>query len=202
MKRALSVRHVIDTKFHTLELDGQWKEAIGFPELTGSWFIYGPPKNGKTSFAMQLVKYLSKFRRVVYNSIEEGMSLSIKLAIERSGLEETGGRIVFIKNEIEELKNYLQRAKSPDIVVIDSLQFMDLKFSEYKQLKSMFRGKLFIYISHVSGNLPDGPVARKIWRDANVIFRIEVFKAFPISRYGGGSPIVINEELAMEYWGI
>lgn len=202
MNRSYSVHNVFDAKFRTLELDGEWKEAIGSPELSGSWFVYGPPKNGKTSFAMKLAKYLTRFRRVAYNSIEEGLSLSIKMAMKRVNMLEVGGRLVLVKKDFGELTAYLKQHKSPDVVVIDSVQFLELKFEEYKQLKSMFPSKLFIYVSHIEGRLPDGLTARKIFRDANVSFRIEGFKGFPVSRYGGdGEPIVISEEKAMEYWG-
>ena len=201
MSRAYSIRNVFDAKFRTLELSGQWKSAIGDPELTGSWFIYGPPKNGKTSFAMQLAKYLSGFRRVAYNSIEEGLSLSIRKAMERAELQDEGSRIVLVRKDYEDMKSWLTSKKSPDIVFVDSVQFMEMKFSEYKQLKSMFPGKLFIYVSHVNGGLPDGYTARKIWRDSNVSFHVKAFKAFPVSRYGGGDPLLVSEERALEYWG-
>lgn len=201
MKRAYSIYNVIGAKFRTLELEGEWKAAIGDPELTGSWFVYGAPKNGKTSFAMMLVKYLSRFRRVVYNSIEEGLSLSIRRAMERVDMLEVGGRVVLVKKDFDELMGYLRQRKSPDIVVIDSVQFMELKFGQYKALKEAFPGKLVIYISHVEGRVPEGLTARKIWRDANVVFRIEGFKAFPVSRYGGGDDVVISEERAAAYWG-
>ena len=53
MKRAYSVSNVMNAKFKTLPFDGQWLEAVGCPQLGGSWLIYGAPKNGKTSLAMQ-----------------------------------------------------------------------------------------------------------------------------------------------------
>jgi hypothetical protein len=201
MKRVYSVHNVIDAKFKTLEFKWEWKEAIGSPELAGSWFIYGPPKNGKTSFAMLLSKYLAGFRRVAYNSIEEGFSLSIKLALKRVNMVEVGGRLVLIKKEFDELKEYLSRHKSPDIIVIDSIQFMELAFKEYKEIKALFPHKLFIYVSHVEGNQPEGLTARKILRDSGVVFRIDRFKAFPTSRYGGGEPVVISKDKASELWG-
>lgn len=201
MRRAYSVKNVLDAKFNTLAIDGEWEAAIGSPELTGSWFIYGPPKNGKTSFAMMLAKYLTGFKRVAYDSIEEGLCLTIQLALERTGMDEVGGRFILVdKENIDELTERLKQHKSPDIVFIDSVQFMGLTFAEYKKLKTMFPRKLFVYISHLKGNLPDGTVATRIYRDASVVFRVEGFKAFPVSRYGGGEPIVISEEKANDYW--
>lgn len=202
MKRAYSVKNVADARFNTLQLDGEWRSAIGTPELTGSWFIYGAPKNGKTTFALQLAKYLTNFRRVAYDSVEEGLSLTMQMAMDRVKMTEAGSRFVLLeKEDVGELTARLKRHKSPDIIVIDSVQFLDLKFSEYKQLKETFREKLFIYISHVEGRQPEGNTARRIWRDSNVYFSIEGFRAFPMSRYGGGEHIDIYPEKAQEYWG-
>ena len=55
-------------------------------------------------------------------------------------------------------------------------------------------------MSHVDGNLPEGRVARKIWRDADVYIRVEGFRGFPVGRYGGGEPIDIYPERAVRYW--
>lgn len=203
MGRAYSVANVFDAKFRVLEFDGIWRESVGCPELTGSWFIYGPPKNGKTSLAMMLAKYLTNFKRVGYNSVEEGLSLSIREAMKRVKMKEASTRFILIEKEtVPELIDRLSKHKSPDVLFVDSVQFMEMKFSEYKRLKSLFPQKLFIYISHIDGRQPEGSAAKRIWRDANVTFRVEGFKAFPIGRYGGGEPVVIDEKLADEYWGL
>lgn len=203
MKRALSVSNVANARFKTLEFEGEWLAAVGRPELTGAWFIYGPPKHGKTTFAMMAIKYLSGFERSAYDSIEEGLSLSIQLAMERVDMDEASGRVVLLdKMEIGELVKYLKRHKSPNVVVIDSVQFADLTFAQYKRLKEAFPRKLFIYVSHVEGRQPDGQVAKRIWRDSNVVFRVEGYRAFPSGRYGGGEYIDIWPEKADEYWGL
>lgn len=203
MGQALSISKVLNAKFHTLEVDGEWSAAIGQPELTGSWMIYGAPKNGKTTFAMMLAKYLSKFVRVAYDSVEEGLSQSVQMAMERVGMKEVSGRVVLLDKEpIADLVKRLHRQKSPDVVIIDSVQFLDPSFSEYKKLKTAFPDKLFVYVSHVSGRQPEGQVAKRIWRDANVYFRIEGYRAFPVSRYGGGGTIDIWVERAAEYWAL
>jgi nucleoside-triphosphatase THEP1 len=198
MTRAYSIRNVLDAKFNTLEFDGVWKEAIGCPERTGSWIIFGKPKQGKTSFAMMLAKYLTRFERVFYNSVEEGLSRSIQLAYERAGMDEVpAGRILLDRDEIERLTKRLSAPKSPNIVIIDSIQFMEMKFSEYWALKRRFHHKLFIFVSHVRGDQPEGSTARRIWRDANVAIRVEGFRAFPTGRYGGEGYIDVDEERAI-----
>lgn len=202
MKQAYSINKVITTRFDTLDFDGGWLDAVGKPECTGSWIIYGPPKNGKTTFAMQLAKYLTQFRRVAYDSVEEGLSLTIQMAMERTEMLDAAGRITLLDKEgVDELRERLDKRRSPDVVFIDSIQFLDLKFSEYKELKARYPQKLFVYISHVAGWQPEGQVAKRIWRDANVTFRIEGFRAFPTGRYGGGQFINISEERANAYFG-
>lgn len=202
MKRAYSINNIIDARFKTIELDGVWGSAIGTPELTGSWFIYGAPKNGKTTFALQLSKYLTKFGRVAYDSVEEGLSLTMQMAMERVQMAEVGSKLILLeKEDATELMARLRRHKSPDIIVIDSVQFMELKWVEYKKLKETFPKKLFIYVSHIEGKQPEGNVAKRIWRDANVYFNIEGFRAFPVSRYGGGESIDVYPERAKAYWG-
>jgi hypothetical protein len=202
-KRAYSVKNVITKKFKVLEFDGDWKESLGCPEQSGSWMIYGDVKNGKTTLAMQIGKYLTKFGRVAYNSVEEGVSLSIKMAMERTGMIEVSRRMILLdKEEIKDLKDRLKKHRSPEFVIIDSIQFAEVLFSEYKELKSMFPNKIFIYISHVERNIPSGGVAKRIWRDANVTIRVEGFKGFTISRFGGGKEIIIDKKKADEYWGL
>ena len=203
MKRAYSVKNVMSASFRTVGTEGRWRECIGDPEFGGSWLVYGPPKNGKTSFAMMLARYLAESRRVAYDSVEEGLSLSIRAALDRSGMGETGRRFVVLDKEgAEELAERLSRRCSPDVVIVDSIQFLGLKWSEYKMLKERFPHKLFIYVSHIEGTVPEGSVARRIWRDSNVYFRVEGFRAFPTGRYGGGATIDIDEALAKEYWGL
>lgn len=201
-KRAYSVRNVMDAKFRTLPFDGEWLSAVGTPELTGSWMIYGAPKNGKTTFAMMLAKYLTRFGRVAYDSVEEGLSQTVKMAMERVGMEEVGHRLILLDKEgVDELSERLAKRKSPGIVVIDSVQFLGLNFSQYKRLKERFPDKLFVYISHVDGRKPEGSTAQSIWRDSNVYFNVEGYRAFPVSRYGGKQYIDVWPEQAAEYWG-
>ena len=205
MSRAYTVDNVLQKKFIELEFEGKWEDACGKPEKGGqTWFIYGDSKMGKTSFAMQFGKMLTAFGRVAYDSIEEGFCKRIRNAYVRAELKQVKKRfLLFDREEIPELIERLQKRNSPDFVFIDSIQFAEMTFNDYKRLKWQFPNKNFIYISHVIGKKPDGAVAMKIFRDASMSFRVEGFKAFPTSRYGGNQKaIVINQELAEAYWGL
>ena len=187
MGRAVSVNQLLRKKRNLLPFDGIWLECFGNPELTGSWFIYGNSGNGKTSFVLQLCKYLTKFGRVAYNSMEEGDSESMRLAFMRSGMEECARRIVLLDNEsIPELKVRLKKHKSQKIIVIDSVQYSGMTYLEYKELRNEFRDVLFIIISHAEGRNPADRRATSIRYDASVKIFVEGYKAYITSRYRAG----------------
>ena len=195
MARAASLDQVLRTRFKVLPFDGEWKDAIGCPELTGSWIIWGNSGNGKTRFALQLCKYLCQFGRVAYDSLEEGVSVSLVKAIKETHMMEVRRKFVVLDKEpIDQLTERLEKPKSPDIVCVDSLQYTGMSYEQYKALKERFPKKLFIWISHADGTLPEGRVAKKVRFDSNVKVFVQAYRAEPVSRYGGGKPYIIWEE--------
>jgi hypothetical protein len=202
MRRAISVKEIQSYNPRQLDFNGEFLSLLGCPELTGSWIIWGNPGNGKTRFALQLAKYLAKFARVAYNSLEEGMSLSMKRAIEQVGMAEANGKFILLdKESTSHLIKRLKKQKSPQIIIIDSWQYTGMNYSEYKLLIDTFRTKLFIIVSHADGREPAGRVAKSIRFDAHVKIRIEGFRAFALSRYGGDGHYDIWAEKAERYYG-
>lgn len=200
VRRAFSVTEVLNAKFNELDFDSEWLKAIGRPEKTGTWIISGPTKNGKTTFCMMLAKYLTKFDRVYYNSVEEGLSKSMQTAYKRVGMKEVKGKVLMEKESLEEMEARLEAHKSPGFVFVDSIQFLNIKQDEYKALKEKFKNKIIIYISHVKGRQMDGEVAQFIMRDANVVIRVEGRRAFIETRYEGDGYIDVHKEYADRYW--
>ena len=195
MARAASLDQVLRTRFKVLPFEGEWKDAIGCPELTGSWIVWGNSGNGKTRFALQLCKYLCQFGRVAYDSLEEGVSVSLVKAIKETHMMEVRRKFVVLDKEpIDQLTGRLERPRSPDIVCVDSLQYTGMSYEQYKALKERFPKKLFIWISHADGTLPEGRVAKKVRFDSNVKVFVQAYRAEPVSRYGGGKPYIIWEE--------
>ena len=143
VKRAKSINELLTTHFNVLDFDGDFEKLIGKPQMTGSWLIWGDSGNGKTSFAMQLCKYLTRFGRVAYDSLEEGASESIKQAAIRCNLAEVSRKMILLDKEpIAELIERLQKRNSPQFVVIDSIQYTGMNYREYLQLINMF---IFVY---------------------------------------------------------
>lgn len=195
MARAISVAQLLETKRKVLEFDGEWLESIGKPEVKGSMLIWGDSSQGKTSFALQFAKQIAKFERVIYNSLEEGDSLSMAQAFRREKMIDVSRKIILLdKESISELTERLSKPKSANVVIIDSLQYSGLKYEEYKELVDKFRNKMFVFISHADGREPSGKIAQQIKYDAHIKVRVDAFTAYITSRYGGGQPYIISPE--------
>lgn len=202
LRRAISIDQLEKMKFKSMDFSGKWAASIGdVVAMRGSWIIYGDSGNGKTDFAIQLAKYLTKFGKVAYDTIEEGASLTFKNAITRHKLTAAEKRrFVILDEEIEELIERLTRQKSPDIIIIDSLQFANITKVQYKNLVRMFPSKLFIWISHADGKKPLGALAIYVEYNSHVKIRVEGFRAIIKSRYEGKDDFIINQERSAEYW--
>lgn len=200
-KRALTIKDIREYEAKTLPFEGNWLQSIGTPELKGAWIIWGNSTNGKTRFALQLARYLAKFVKVAYDSLEEGLSQSMKTALEDVGMADLKRNFYLLDQEpISELTQRLKKQRSPQVIFIDSLQYSGLTYSDYKTLRDTFKHKLFILISHAEGRDPKGSVGKSIRYDAFVKIYVEGYKAFPQSRYGGGEPYTIWHEGATKYW--
>ena len=83
LKRAYSPGEVLNMKIPRFEFSGDWQTSIGNPAKSGVWIIWGASGNGKSSFVMQLAKYLCSFGRVIYDSLEESTGLSFQMKAQR-----------------------------------------------------------------------------------------------------------------------
>ena len=199
---------MLAARFEVAEFAGEWLASFGRPELRGAWIIWGNSGSGKTTFTLMLCKYLANFRRVAYNSLEQGLSLSLQKAWERVGMSEAGSNIILLNKEsLADLRKRLKKRKSPEIIVIDSLQYIrGFNFDAFTKLKDDFPDKLFIYISQAKGVNPKGTLADAIRYDAEIKIKIEGFKAFVTTRYEdpskgeGGADFIIWEQGANDYW--
>lgn len=197
---AISAGALIRRKFKTMALTDKWLASFGAQERTGSWIIWGESGNGKTSLALQLAHQLAHFGAVVYNSLEEGASLSMCNALKRHRLHDVSRKFHLLDREpYAQLMHRLSRKKSPDIIIIDSIQYLNINREQYKAMVNTHRKKLFILVSHADGRLPEGATAKAIRYDANVKIRVEGHKAFPAGRDVGGQEFIIWQEQADLY---
>ncbi len=203
MKRALSVSEVLSKKKHVLKLSDKWAAAFGEPSKRGVWFIWGDSGNGKTDFAIQLCKELARFGKVIYNSFEEGASLAMRNAIVRAGMTDVKSRFGLLEGEsMYELEERMQKHKSPDFYIIDSFQYANMSFDEYRRFKDANPKKLIIFISQGENKIPRGAPAKRVMFDASLKIYVEGFRAFSKGRsVGPKGYYTIWEEGAERYWG-
>lgn len=187
----------------TVALSDEWARALGSPSDSGVWLVWGASGSGKTSFAAQLLKeFASLGYRTAYNSLEQGASLSMRQTIERAGMHEVAGRFYLLSEDMETLSERLKRKQSPDVVVIDSLQYTGLTYREYVKFKRLHPRKLIILISHAEGANPEGRTAKRIQYDAEMKIFVEGYRAVSKGRYFGadGAYYTIWEAGAAKYW--
>lgn len=203
MARAKSVTEILSMNLKTFEFENKWFDAFSTPEVRGVWFIWGMSGNGKTSFVMQLCKYLCKFGRVCFNSMEEGAGKTMQNNLLRFGMHEVSRRFTVLDNEnIEALSERLQQRKSWDFVVIDSFQYTQLTYKQYIAFKEKHKNKLLIFISHADGKMPSGRSAKSVMYDASLKIWVEGYRAFSKGRFIGPTGMFdIWPETSEKYWG-
>ena len=204
LRRAFSPCDVLRIKTQSLPFEGPWAEAFGQPGRTGTWIVWGASGNGKSSFVMQLAKYLCRFGRVAYDSLEESTGYTLQRSLLRHKMHEVNGMMVVLDREpMEELSERMKRERSADFVIVDSFQYSGLNYHSYKALKERHPDKLIIFVSHADGQLPEGRSAKKVQFDADMKILVQGFRAFCKGRYIAkpGAYFTVWEEGAKVYWG-
>ena len=201
MQRAYSVNNVLGAKFNGLDFEGKWLDFIGKPELAKSWIVWGQSGSGKTTFLMMLAKYLSNFERVLYNSLEEGLSMSIQNAYTRAEIT-SDNKVLLVNEPMAVLNERLLRPKSPRIVFIDSIRYTRFRWRDYEEFCKRHPAKILVWVGHAKGQEPKGALAEDIRYDSFVKIYVEGFRAHATSRYSvdGNTTFDVYEKGALEYW--
>lgn len=204
MTRSLTARNLFEKRLgKTVRFDSDLlTKAIGEAEMKGCWLIYGPEKNGKTWFTLQLVKALAYFEKVAYISAEEGTDLSFIKACERAGIT-AADKILFDEYlPIEEIKEKFSKPKTPNILVIDNLTIYRDEFKSVgiRDLINAFPTKLIIFVAHEDRKEPYPACAKMASKMAKVIINVKGLRAFVVSRFSEGGSININDEMSKMYW--
>lgn len=200
-KRGYSPKQIFRMKKETFDLSVEWRAAFGEPEKCGTWFVWGQSGNGKSSFLMQLARELCRHGRVIYDSLEEGTSLSFQEQLRRHDMAEVNGRLLIVVEDMETLRARLRKRRSPRMVIIDSLQYAGLSFEDYMSLVEEFPRHLFVFSCQARGNKPDGRTANRIMYDAMLKIWVEGYRAHSKGRFlGPRGWIDIWEEGARKYW--
>jgi len=146
-KETMSLSELQQKQFKTLDFDGEWEKLIGTPEQNFALMIYGQAGHGKSTFAVNLSEYLAnKFGYVLYNSAEEGVSLSLQDKLKKVNSNEL--RVSSFK-DFDSIKKHLKQSLSR-FIVLDSVNHMDLTADQVEELKRIDPTRGFITIHQVT----------------------------------------------------
>ena len=201
MARAYSVSKILSTKHELVQWGESWQAAFGMPAASGVWFIWGNSANGKTRFMLEMAKELSKTKRLFYNSLEEGNSHTMQLALRDAGIDGSNRNLTIGQEPMEELEERLKKRRAPEVVFIDSVQYTSLRLKKVKELEDDYPDVLFIINSQAKGKQPLGVVAEAIRYHAALKIFVEGFTATSNGRYNPGGVYEIWNEGSEKYWG-
>ena len=117
-------------------------------------------------------------------------------------MQECGAAFQVLDREtVDGLIERLSKPKSPEFVIIDSVQAIGLSSRQYKDLRERFRSKLLVLVSQADGKRPAGRPAVSMMYDADLKIWVEGHIAFSKGRFMGETKEYVTwEEGALRYW--
>jgi KaiC/GvpD/RAD55 family RecA-like ATPase len=195
MSKLLGVTALFDKKFELFEFEGVWQAFMGNPGKNFSALIYGDSGNGKTEFCVQLARYMAGFRKVYYNSLEQGVSRTFQLALQRNDFENVKGNFVMADgHSFDEMMDYLSKRNAPQVIIIDSIDYMNMSLEQYQILRNKHPRKVIILISWSKGSKPKSSAANAMLYSVDVKIFVKHFMAFVSGRYEGTEDYVIWQQ--------
>ena len=190
--RALSIANIEERKYSFIPFSASFREAFGNKEKGGNWIVYGKSGHGKTRFVLQLAKEFDRMGyRVLVASLEMGFSAEFQNDLKEAGIRSKIQKIIFTDAlTVPDLNELMEKQRSPDVVIVDSLQYFVNQYDATAEgiiaLRKKFRSKIFIYVSHVEGKEVEGKTAYIVKRDCFVRIQVQGFRAIYIGRGKGG----------------
>jgi len=196
--RAKTYEDISRITFKEIPFEGEWLVHLGRPELGNShWIIRGESGHGKTSYALQVAKEISKYQRVHYNSLEEGTKKSFKMALDRENIKAIKSKFTYEKETLEQLTKRLDRPKQPKVIIIDSVQyfFRGKRQQHYFDFINRFQNTTFIWICQMENGKPKGAIASDVTFDCDIVIDVQDFKATIYkNRFMAYEPKIISQE--------
>lgn len=156
---------------------GRWEKLFGMPIKGFTAMIFGKPKSGKSTLAVDFAGYLARsFGNVLYASIEEGARGTITERISRLGANHA--RLTVTNHLPANLTAY-------KFVIVDSVSRGQMDIDELRHLIAQWPQITFIFIFHVTKEgLPRG--TSEFQHEVDVIVEVKEGVATAVGRFGPG----------------
>lgn len=170
---AISLESLKNKDFKTLAFTDKWKDLIGTPEANFCMMVYGKPGHGKSYFTLEFSDYIaSNFGMVLFNSSEEGASLSLKNKIVNFNTDN-----MYLGNAMNLSSLQVLLTQSPyKFVVIDSINHMNITAEDLRKLRGLHPTKAFICILQATKS-GDFKGSNEFEHDTDISIKIEDRKA-------------------------
>lgn len=196
MGRSYGVNDISSWKFEEINLPEAWAKHLGDITAGFRMLVEGPPGHGKTEYVMKLAKMLTQYvGKVNANSTEQGKSKTFKQSWDRNAMNEIEPGKYMLQGKhsrtFEPWFKNLQKPNSGRTIILDSIDYMNLTFDQFKQLHERFPQKNLVF---VCWNNPMSADSKKIRYACDIKVEVSDFTAHIRSRFGGNQPFLIWPE--------
>ena len=189
LQQSLSGVELLEVDYETMDLSFDFSK-IGLDDMpkNASILVYGKPKHGKSTFALQLANELSKKGKLLYVANEEMMSdgkpsKSLQDRVKRIGYTPT---MRFSKNLNVQLSDF-------QFIVIDSINALGLDIEAWRELRNTYPNSFFVLVSQVTkSGIFRG--SQEWAHDVDVIVDVKNGKADIMGRFGSGEYEIFDKE--------
>lgn len=182
--KIISAKELMNRKFRTIGLTGRYRQLIGDPEPGFSAMIYGKPKSGKSTLAIDFAKELTTRGKVLYCAFEEGHGYTLQDKVKRNNADVPG--LDFANKLPQDFNAYRY-------VFIDSVSDAKLDEAAFGTLVKASKAKeisiLGIFHATKGGNFRGG---QTFAHDVDVLIRVEDGMAHAQGRFAAPEQIDIS----------
>lgn len=189
IQQSLSGVELLEVDYETMDLSFDFSK-IGLDDMpkNASILVYGKPKHGKSTFALQLANELSKKGSLLYVANEEMMSdgkpsKSLQDRVKRIGYTNS---MRFSKNLDLHLADF-------QFIVIDSINALGLDIEAWRRLRNSYPNAFFVLVSQVTkSGIFRG--SQEWAHDVDVIVDVKDGKADITGRFGSGEYEIFEKQ--------
>ena len=183
--RSYGVRDVMNWKFTEQPLPQQWLNHLGDIPDRFLMYVDGDAGHGKTEYVMKMSLMLQQHMGKVHlNNVEQGKHVQIQQSAGRNQFNDPvrpGKWMYSIINDFDAYVQKISGRNSGRIQIIDSISYWPLTEKQVQFLIEKFRHKSFVFVAYKAHFNRNKPISHL----CDIKVRVENFRAFPSSRFGG-----------------